>query len=77
MHQYFDNDYSGSHNECVHGAETLHDATLWLRKNSKKAFLGEIGLPNNPDCISTLKKVLGFLDANSDVWLGWAAWVSK
>jgi endoglucanase len=77
MHQYLDTDGSGSHKECVSrtiGAERLREATAWLKKNKKVAFLGEFAGGDNAQCKAAVEGMLRYMQQNSDVWRGWAWW---
>lgn len=76
VHQYFDADYSGTKPECVpgHGAKQLREFSSWLRKSGQKALLGEFGSGHNPVCEAAVRSALQHLEANADVWVGWAWW---
>ncbi|KAJ3310654.1 hypothetical protein HDU76_003319, partial [Blyttiomyces sp. JEL0837] len=69
MHQYFDNNFSGTIDECTQDPKAvLSDATNWLKTNNRKAFLGEVGVSNNPNtanCPGTLDTALSFLETNT------------
>ncbi|KAF2404470.1 endo-beta-1,4-glucanase [Trichodelitschia bisporula] len=79
MHQYLDQDGSGSHAECVSstiGVERLKAATAWLKQNKKMGVLGEFAGGDNPQCKTAVKGMLEYMKQNSDVWKGaiwWAA----
>ena len=77
FHQYLDPAGGGTHPVCqdaVHSVALLTDATDWLRRTDAHGFIGEIGIGANAQCRASLSAVLGFLQANRDVWLGWAYW---
>lgn len=79
LHQYMDEDYSGTHETCVNAAgarQALLDVTDWLRKNNKRGFLGEFGGSSDKDCLEGLKGMTGAIRDNSDVWLGWTYWAA-
>lgn len=78
LHQYFDNDFSGTSPECLseHGAEQLMAVTDWLRDQDKQGFLGEFAGANNIDCEQSVSSSLEFMRDNSDVWLGWSWWAA-
>ncbi|KAJ3043372.1 hypothetical protein HK097_001752 [Rhizophlyctis rosea] len=76
MHQYFDTDYSGTNKVCSHGVEVFTAATSWLRANGKKAFLGEFATTTDASCDGLIDKIVAYLEANSDVWIGWAWWAA-
>ncbi|MGD9634663.1 MAG: cellulase family glycosylhydrolase [Pirellulales bacterium] len=82
-HQYLDSDGSGSHesinnNDPMTGVDRIKTFTNWLRANGLKGFLGEFAVPNSlvgagmgDEAINNL---LDYMEANSDVWTGWAWW---
>ncbi|HEY3699403.1 MAG TPA: glycoside hydrolase family 5 protein [Spongiibacteraceae bacterium] len=77
MHQYLDSDSSGTHADCVDetiGVRRIADATAWLKKNNKKALLGEFGGGKNATCYNAVSNMLGAIEQNADVWLGWTYW---
>ena len=77
VHQYFDSNYSGTNTACQSttiGAESLATFTAWLRTNGKRGFLGEVGAASNATCDSAVDGALAHIDANSDVYIGWAWW---
>jgi endoglucanase len=77
IHQYFDADFSGTAATCVSptvGAQMLEGVTSWLREHSYRGFLAEFGGPPNDLCMQAIDRTLDFVGANTDVWMGWAAW---
>jgi endoglucanase len=75
IHQYLDADSSGAHRECVRDAsQRLNAFTQWARAHRKRGFLGEFGASADGACLEGLEAMLSFMDANGDVWLGWAYW---
>ncbi len=76
VHQYMNRGFSGATEECVHldANSLVGDLTEWLRKNDKRAFLGEFGTGTGDDCRVALHSLLSHLEANADVWLGWTYW---
>lgn len=79
MHQYLDEDSSGTHEECVSatiGVERVTEATQWLKDNGKRAILGETAGANNQVCKDAVKGELQYLLDNSDVWTGWLWWAA-
>jgi len=44
------------------------------RHNGFKAFLGEFATGDDEVSLEALNDICGTLQANSDVWVGWAAW---
>lgn len=77
VHQYFDADFTGTSADCQSadiGIETLTPVTAWARQHGRRAFLGEFGVGPGATCLEALDRVMRFLNANSDVWLGWTYW---
>ncbi len=76
VHQYLDDDFSGRAAQCGAGAgsQTLVAFTTWLRDNGKRGFLGEFGAGSNAACDAALDDLLGYVEAQSDVWIGWTWW---
>ncbi len=79
VHQYLDNDSSGTSSECVSetvGAERLVAFTQWLKDNNQKGFLGEFAGGVNQKCLTALDNMLDYMDDNDDVWMGWTYWAA-
>lgn len=79
VHQYLDSNSSGTSATCsgtTVGTQRLQSFTNWLRQHGKRGFLGEFGVANNETCLAAMDNMLGHLDANSDVWLGWTWWAA-
>lgn len=77
VHQYLDQDGSGTALECVSetiGVERLERFTRWLRQHGRRALLAEIGAADNPVCARAVRGALAHLHANADVWAGWLWW---
>lgn len=77
FHQYLDANGGGTSPVCKDAAQSvarLTDTTDWLRRTGAHGFIGEIGIGANPQCFASLNAVLSYLQANRDVWLGWAYW---
>lgn len=84
MHQYFDYDSSGTHNnleqKCIKSSKIIakfERTTKWLKSHNKKAFLGEFGAQENKSCITALRDVMEFIYANSNEWVGWTYWTAS
>ena len=76
-HQYFDSDSSGTSPTAVGasiGSKRTEDFQRWCRQNGFKAFLGEFAAGADETSLAALNDLCRTLQANSDVWLGWAAW---
>ncbi len=79
VHQYLDEDYSGTSFDCVSetiGTDTLTSFTGWLRSNGKVGFLGEFAGGTDATCLTALDNMLTYIRANDDVWLGWTYWAA-
>lgn len=79
VHQYLDRDYSGTSETCRSaeiGVEKLAGFTEWLRRTGSVGFLGEFGVGANDTCLVALDAMLGHIDDNADVWLGWTYWAA-
>ncbi len=79
VHQYMDADYSGTNPSCTSktvGADAMRAFTAWLRANGKRGFLGEFGGGANDTCYAAVDGILQHLEANADVYLGWAWWAA-
>lgn len=79
VHQYFDHNFTGTHADCQSveiGVTSLTPFTEWAREHHKRGFLGEFGAGANPICLDALDRVLKFMAANNDVWLGWTYWAA-
>jgi endoglucanase len=78
VHQYLDADGSGT-GTCTSatvGSQRLRDFTDWLRLHGKKAFLGEFGGDGGDTCLRAIDDMLDHVEANDDVYLGWAYWAA-
>jgi endoglucanase len=74
MHLYFDNDTSGTHQECtLDSPKNLFPVTEWLQENNYTAFLSEFGAGSTPMCSETLNNTLTHLE-RSNVFVGWTYW---
>lgn len=78
MHQYLDSDNSGTHAACTlnSGATRLQAATTWARGQGATIHLGEIGWSQDTSCPAEAASAMNYMDANADVWMGWAYWSS-
>ncbi len=79
VHQYLDGDSSGSSADCVSrkvGVERLRAMTAWLHRQGARAFLSEFGGGRNETCLAAVDNMLGYMDANADVWMGWTWWAA-
>jgi endoglucanase len=86
VHQYLDSDSSGTSTNIVNaniGVTRLTAFTAWLRTNHKRGFLGEFAVANSTIGSGVtligdeaLTNLLSYIEANSDVWEGWAWWAA-
>jgi hypothetical protein len=77
IHQYLDASHGGSFDGCISeniGSLYLSGITLWLRNNNRRAYLGEFGSSNDDVCKSAVNDIISYVEANSDVWVGWSWW---
>jgi endoglucanase len=58
------------------GEKALEGITRWLRNNKHRAFLGEFAGADNPVCLAALDRMLKYVKANADVWMGWTYWAA-
>ena len=77
IHQYFDADYSGTHEDCKDagvGVRALKGVTDWLTGHQRKAFLAEFGSTTNATCLQAMDNVLDFIESKPQAWAGWTYW---
>ncbi|KAJ4364405.1 hypothetical protein N0V83_008999 [Neocucurbitaria cava] len=74
MHLYFDNDTSGTHEECTSAAPAnILPVTSWLREHNYTALLSEFGAGSNAACFATVNATLTHLEQNKE-FIGWTYW---
>ena len=79
-HIYLDANGSGSYNEdcstvpTTRGPQRLDDFVNWLRANSKKGIIGEIGTPPDQCWLGILQPTLDYVSASDDVLLSFQWW---
>lgn len=86
VHQYLDSDGSGTSQSIVNatiGSQRLAGFTQWLRSHGKRGFLGEwavarqiVGNSAGQIGDEAMLDLMAHVEANDDVWLGWAWWAS-
>ncbi|KAG4031885.1 hypothetical protein MFRU_008g02390 [Monilinia fructicola] len=76
VHKYLDSDNSGTSAECVTNNIDSAFAPLatWLRTNGRQAILTETGGGNTASCETYMCQQVAYLNANSDVYLGYIGW---
>jgi endoglucanase len=86
VHQYLDDNSAGDDPGIVSatiGQQRLVQFTNWLRANNRRGFLGEFAVANSTIGTSgsqigdeAIHNMLNYIEANSDVWLGWTWWAA-
>lgn len=81
IHQYFDGkDGNGGGNEAIcttdHVSDGFSPLADYLRSYGRQALLSETGGGNTSSCLQYICSALDFLNANSDVFLGWVGWAA-
>ncbi len=78
VHQYLDQDHSGSHAEAVPGAgaKRLTAFTAWAKAHHVRALLGETGWSQQPAAMQEGEAELAAMDHDRDVWLGFTYWAA-
>ncbi len=77
VHQYLDADSSGTHPQPVSseiGSQRISQFEAWAREHRFQAFLGEFGASEDDTSLRAITDLCEKMSANTDVWLGWAAW---
>jgi len=77
FHQYLDGNFSGTSPECPSADKALDaigSVGQWLKDNKRRGFLGEVAAAEKPQCLSTLLKMIGRVDADPSIWVGWTLW---
>ncbi|PMD44759.1 glycoside hydrolase family 5 protein [Hyaloscypha variabilis F] len=69
---------TGTSAECVSSylTEDWEPAAQWLRCNGRQALLTELGGGNTESCVTYECPVIDYLNANSDVYLGYIGWAA-
>ncbi|MFN8501416.1 cellulase family glycosylhydrolase [Kouleothrix sp.] len=79
VHQYLNANSNGADGSCVSptiGTERLQAFTSWLQQYGKRGFLGEFAGGRNDTCYDALDRMLNYIDANANVWIGWTYWAA-
>lgn len=77
VHQYFDDNYSGTAETCTGAASVppvLTTVGAWARANHVRLMLGEFGVSKRPECLQALDAALTVVERDRDVWYGWTYW---
>ena len=76
IHEYLDEDYSGTMPECVNSyEEKLAPLTAWLKEGGFKAMITEFGGSNSTSCTEMLGDALAYMEENEE-YVGWTAWAA-
>jgi len=76
-HQYLDTNNSGTRPGVVSatiGSERLRAFTEWLRRNHRRAFLGEFGAGAGATAKAAVNDMLTYMENSRDVWAGFTWW---
>lgn len=79
VHQYMDEDFSGTHDSCPQAKqaeEALSNFTRWLKNNSFRGVLGEFGGSASEECLAGLQAMINVMDSAPEQWLGWTYWAA-
>ncbi|MCV0426935.1 MAG: glycoside hydrolase family 5 protein [Roseibium sp.] len=79
VHQYMDEDFSGTHETCPQAdlaLKGLVDFTGWLKEQGARGLLGEFGGSKDPACLAGLTRMVDYMDEASEQWLGWTYWAA-
>jgi endoglucanase len=79
VHQYFDDDFSGTRGNCSRVADAVaavENFTRWLKANGKRGYLGEFGVPAGEVCVSALSDMVTLVERENALWIGWSYWVA-
>ncbi|KAK7949597.1 glycoside hydrolase family 5 protein [Apiospora saccharicola] len=77
IHKYLDEDNSGTHKECVtDNVDAFNNVATFLRDNGRKGFVSESGASTAASCIKAFCSQNNFINANSDVFVGFVGWAA-
>ncbi|KAI1179783.1 glycoside hydrolase family 5 protein [Nemania sp. FL0916] len=76
VHKYSDSDNSGTHTDCTTDNISGAFAPLadWLRANGRQALNTEMGGGNTASCEQYICSQIQYMNANTDVYLGYVGW---
>ncbi len=75
VHQYADKDYSGTGSTCKPADQFnpfFNKISAWASTHGQQFFLGEFGMPQNPECLAALERFLSLMTGPE--WKGWTYW---
>ncbi len=79
VHQYFDDNFSGTSPTCgaaARVAPALTQVAAWARSHRVRLMLGEFGVSRRPECVEALDGALAAIERDRDVWYGWTYWAA-
>lgn len=79
VHQYLDDDLSGTHETCPNAhiaLAGLKGVTEWLKEQNARALLGEFGGSKNEACMAGLEAMVSLMDQSPEQWFGWTYWAA-
>ena len=79
VHQYLDEDGSGTHETCPNAdvaLDGLNGVTGWLKQRNARGLLGEFGGSKDEACLEGLRAMVQLMDQNPDQWFGWTYWAA-
>ena len=79
VHQYLDEDSSGTHDTCPKAKEAvagLERLTQWLKRHDARGFLGEFGGSKDKACLAGLTAMVQAMESAPEQWLGWTYWAA-
>jgi len=75
IHKYLDENNSGSHSECTtNNVAAFQSIATWLKENNRQGMVSESGASMDPSCMVDFCEQNKFINANSDVFLGFVGW---
>jgi len=79
VHQYLDEDFSGTGSSCPRTGDALaalEKVAEWLEQVGRPGYLGEFGGTRAPDCLSGIGQMVGYINSRPDIWIGWSYWAA-
>jgi len=77
VHKYLDGNGSGTDPECVtNNVAAFTSLAADLKKANREAFLTETGGGDTASCEKLLCEEIAYLNANSDVYIGYVGWAA-
>ena len=79
VHQYFDDDYSGTSESCRAASQVpvfLARVGAWAKAHRVRMLLGEFGVSRDPACVAALDAALRIIERDRASWYGWTYWAA-